>query len=98
LLDNLAKKSVHFWCYVAMSTSRGPFLTSPLEANFDPRGEVSPQGAKLTPGVEVIPWGEILCLPLHSAKQYRVFVPGGEQRGEHSPWGTNFTPGGQGWS
>jgi hypothetical protein len=23
---------------------RGPFLTSPLGANFDPRGEVVPQG------------------------------------------------------
>jgi hypothetical protein len=25
-------------------TNRGPFLTSPLGANFDPRGKVVPQG------------------------------------------------------
>jgi hypothetical protein len=36
---------------------RGPFLTSPLEANFDPRGEVVPQGLILYPGGEVIPYG-----------------------------------------
>jgi hypothetical protein len=44
--------------------SRGPFLTSPLGANFDPKGEVVPRmGVKLAPG------GEILCSPLHSSKQ-----------------------------
>jgi hypothetical protein len=30
---------------------RGPFLTSPLGANFDPRGEFVPQGWILSPGV-----------------------------------------------
>jgi hypothetical protein len=28
----------------AKNTSRGPYLTSPLGANFDHRGEVVPQG------------------------------------------------------
>jgi hypothetical protein len=37
--------------------NRGPFLTSPLGANFLPRGEVVPQGWILSPGGEVIPWG-----------------------------------------
>jgi hypothetical protein len=59
---------------------RGPFLTSPLGANFDPRGEVVPQGSILSP------WVEISCLPLHSSKQYVECSPldGGEQRGGHS--------------
>jgi hypothetical protein len=42
---------------------RGQFLTSLLGANFDPRGEVVPQGLILSPG------GKILCSPLHSCKQ-----------------------------
>jgi hypothetical protein len=36
---------------------RGPFLTSPLGANLDPRGEVVPQGWICPLGGEVIPWG-----------------------------------------
>jgi hypothetical protein len=55
-----------------------PILTSPLGANFDPRCEVVPQRWILSPG------GKILCSP-HSSKQYRVFTPGCERRGEHSP-------------
>jgi hypothetical protein len=43
--------------------SRGPLLTSPLGANFDPRGEFCPLWVKLSPG------GEILYSPLHSPKQ-----------------------------
>jgi hypothetical protein len=74
---------------------RGPFLTSPLGANFDPRGEVVPQGWILSLGVKLSPGCEILCFPLHSSKLWRVFTPGGERRGEHSPQGTNFTPGGE---
>jgi hypothetical protein len=35
-------------------SARGPFLTSPLGANFDPRGKFVPQGLILG---EVIPWG-----------------------------------------
>jgi hypothetical protein len=58
---------------------RDPVLASPLGANLDPSGEVVPQGGILSPG------GEILCSPLHSSEQYRVFTPGGERRGEHSP-------------
>jgi hypothetical protein len=37
--------------------SWGPFLTWPLGANFDPRGEVVPQGWILFPRCEVITWG-----------------------------------------
>jgi hypothetical protein len=37
--------------------SRGPFLTLPLGANFDLRGEVVPQGWILSPVSKVIPWG-----------------------------------------
>jgi hypothetical protein len=51
----------------------------PLGAKVSPRGEFCPLGVNLSPG------GEILCLPLHSSKQLRVFTPGGEQRGEHFP-------------
>jgi hypothetical protein len=55
----------------------GPFLTLPLGANFDPRGEVVPQGKILSPGgefcplgpVKLSPGGELLCSPLHSSKQ-----------------------------
>jgi hypothetical protein len=64
---------------------RGPFLTSPLRANFDPRGEVVPQRWIRPLGVKLSPGGEILCSPLHSSKQYRVFTPGGERRGELHP-------------
>jgi hypothetical protein len=42
---------------------RGPFLTSPLGANFDPQGRSCPPEVSLSPG------GEILCSPLHSSKQ-----------------------------
>jgi hypothetical protein len=35
----------------------GPFLTSPLGANFDPQGRSCPQGVSLSPRDEVIPWG-----------------------------------------
>jgi hypothetical protein len=41
--------------------ARGPFLTLPLGANFDPRGEVVPQGRICPPGANFAPWGEILC-------------------------------------
>jgi hypothetical protein len=41
----------------------GPFLTSPLGANFNPQGWICPLGVKLPPG------GDILCSPLHSSKQ-----------------------------
>jgi hypothetical protein len=34
-----------------------PCITSPLGANFDPRGEVVPQGVNLSSRGEVIPWG-----------------------------------------
>jgi hypothetical protein len=59
----------------------GPFLTFPLGASFEPQGQNCPPGVKLSPG------GEIHCSPLHSSKQYRVFTPGEEQRGKHSPRG-----------
>jgi hypothetical protein len=48
---------------------RGPFLTSPLGANFDPQGLSCPPGVNLSPKVEVFPGVEILCSPLHSSKQ-----------------------------
>jgi hypothetical protein len=35
----------------------GPFLTSPLGANFDPQGRSCPLGVNLSPRGEVIPWG-----------------------------------------
>jgi hypothetical protein len=70
---------------VENSVFRGKQLRPIL--NFTPRGK--PLGAKLSPG------GKILCSPLHPSKHYRVFTPGGERRGEHSPQRTNFTPGDQ---
>jgi hypothetical protein len=36
---------------------RGPFLTSPLGANFDPQGLSCPPGVNLYPRGEDIPWG-----------------------------------------
>jgi hypothetical protein len=36
---------------------RGPFLTSPLGANFDPQGRSCPPGVSLSPRGKVIPWG-----------------------------------------
>jgi hypothetical protein len=64
------------------------FLTSPLGANFDPRGEDVPQCWILSPG------GEILSLPLHSSKQYIENVhPWGERRGDMTfPLGDKFHP------
>jgi hypothetical protein len=47
----------------------GPFLTSPLGANLDPRGEFVPRGKICPLGVKLSPGGEILCSPLHSSKQ-----------------------------
>jgi hypothetical protein len=41
----------------------GPFLISPLGANFGPQGRSCPLEGKLSPGCEV------LCSPLHSSKQ-----------------------------
>jgi hypothetical protein len=43
----------------------GPFLTSPLGANFDPQGWICPQGRICPLGVKLSPGGEILCSPLH---------------------------------
>jgi hypothetical protein len=42
------------------------------------------------------PWGKIFCLPQHSSKQQKVFIPGGERRGEHSPWGPSSPLGARG--
>jgi hypothetical protein len=57
------------WCF--HNLIRGPFLTSPR-----PWGKLWPPGAKLSArgefvplGLSYPPWGEILCLPLHSSKQ-----------------------------
>jgi hypothetical protein len=74
---------------------RGQFLTSPLGAKFDPRGEFFPLEVKLCPG------GEILWSPLHSSKQLRVFTPGVNEgvnippRGQSSPLEAKFTPRGE---
>jgi hypothetical protein len=71
--------------------SSGPFLTSPLGANFDPRGDVVPQGRCCPPGAMLSPRGEICSLGMKFSVHpsillnSRVFTPGGEQRGEHSP-------------
>jgi hypothetical protein len=42
----------------------------PPGVNFTPGGEFYPWGRTLSPGVgvKIIPWGEILCSPLHSSK------------------------------
>jgi hypothetical protein len=58
---------------VHMCRTEALFLTSPLGANFDPRGEVVhhgwyifvPWGWNYSLGVKVSPEGEILCSPLH---------------------------------
>jgi hypothetical protein len=48
---------------------RGPFLTSTLGANFDPRGDtLTPMGEFCPLGVKLSPGDEILCSPLHSSK------------------------------
>jgi hypothetical protein len=65
--------------------TRGPFLTSPLGANFDPQlshgGELCPLVAKLSLRT-LSPRGEDISSPLHSSKQYV----------ECSPLGAKFTP------
>jgi hypothetical protein len=40
----LSRKAVIEKCVPLCQNGRGPFLTSPLGANFHPRGEVVPQG------------------------------------------------------
>jgi hypothetical protein len=57
---------------------RGPFLTSPLGANFDPRGEVVPWGG------EVIPWGEFSVDP-SILLNCRVCSPLGVKEGVNIP-------------
>jgi hypothetical protein len=77
---------------------RGPFLTSPLGANFDPRGEFCPLEG------EVIPWGwnspftppffkTVECSPLRVNKGVNI-----SPRGQISPLVAKFAPGSQGWS
>jgi hypothetical protein len=51
------------------SSTRGPFLTSPLGKTLTPRGEVVPQGWICPLGVKLSSGGEILRSPLHSSKQ-----------------------------
>jgi hypothetical protein len=69
----------------------GWHFISTLWANFDPQGL-----HKLAARAEVVFLGvKIFCLLLHSSEPKRVFTPRGEQRGEHSPLGANFTPGGK---
>jgi hypothetical protein len=86
------------------SATWGPLLTYTLRANFDPRVEVVPQRWILTPGGEVIlRWGfpvrpSILlnsreCSPL-GVNEWVDISP----RGQISPLGAKFTPGGQRWS
>jgi hypothetical protein len=71
--------------------------------NFDPQGvNFDPQGWTLIPVGDVCSlWVKILCLPLHSSKQHRVFtgvsIPLRGQSlplgpGPPGPLGANFTP------
>jgi hypothetical protein len=85
-----------------MAYVRGPFLTSPLGANFDPQGQSCPPGVSLSPRGEVIPRGVKLsvrpsillnnkeCSPLGVNKGVN-FTP----RGRISPLGAKFTPRGE---
>jgi hypothetical protein len=74
---------------VAVLDNRGPLLTLPLGANFEPQGEVVPKGKFCPLRVQLSPGGEILCLPLHSSPQEV------NEGGKHSPYGTNLTRWGQ---
>jgi hypothetical protein len=85
------------------SEDRGPFLTSPLGANFDPGAVVVPQGWIVSPGSDIIPWG--WCYPLgvkFSVHPYiflnsRVSTPGaGWTKGWAFPLGNKFHPWGPG--
>jgi hypothetical protein len=82
--------------------TRGPLLTSPQGANFEPRCEVVPQGWILYPGGEVIPWGwNFLFVPplFYTIESVRTWgrgwrngwtFPLGDKfypRGQSSPWG-----------
>jgi hypothetical protein len=60
--------------------TRGPFIKFPL-------------GAKLTPGAKLSRRNKFLSLGVKLSP--RVFNPGVQRRGEHSPLGTKSTPGGQ---
>jgi hypothetical protein len=59
IINNIDPWSKSGWYIRKIRTRRGPFLTSPPGANFDPRDELVPQGRILSPGAggEVIPWG-----------------------------------------
>jgi hypothetical protein len=62
------------WWRSSQHNAWGPFLTSPLGANFDPQGRSCPQGVNLYPrGAKLSPGGEIICSPLNSSKQILVF-------------------------
>jgi hypothetical protein len=65
------------FCIATRYQSRGPFLTSPLGANFDPQGRSCPQGRICPLGVKLSPGGEILCSPLHSSKRKGELPPRG---------------------
>jgi hypothetical protein len=97
--DHSWKKSSFFHhAFFQPCCLRGPFLTSPLGANFDPRGEVVPQGWILSPKVKLSVRPSILpnsreCSLLGVNEGMNI-----PPRGKISPPGSKFTPGGQGWS
>jgi hypothetical protein len=74
----------------------GPFLTSPLGANYDPRGEVVPQGWILSPGSEVIPWGVKFSVRPSILLNSREYSPLGVNEGVNIPPRDQVRP--QGWS
>jgi hypothetical protein len=79
------------WNKTEGQESRGPFLTSSLGANFDPRGEFVPQGRICPPGVTFVPWGWSCPLGVKFSVSSSILLnsrecsPRGERRGEHFP-------------
>jgi hypothetical protein len=83
-VDQWTRNELTWWCE---KTFRGPILTSPLGANFDPQERSCPPGVKLSPGVKFSVWPSILlnsreCSPLGVNKG--VNIP---PRGQISPLG-----------
>jgi hypothetical protein len=56
--------------------------------NLGPYGQTLTPGVNFVPWGEVIPWDEIICSPLHSSKQQRVFTS--VNKGDKfNPWWTS---------
>jgi hypothetical protein len=78
------------WAIVQLSKNSANLVTLRPIHNFAHRSKLWPQGPSCPQGWILSPGGEILCSPLHSSKQQRVFNCGGWTKGWTFPLGDKF--------